>query len=217
MRSRLFVSLAGTLGLWGIALVTSCDSSLGGGNAAGGSGGGGPAGSGGTATGGTTTGGYGGTAAGGFGGTALGGSGETAAGGSGSGGRGGAGGKAGAPGTGGGSAGGKGGGAAPCGTQTCGGNEVCIHPGCGGGVAICDPLPDGGHCPQGWTESLCPAPYGRVGCMPGPCTPPAPFCAPLPASCGGTPNCTCLPPDVCGVNGGTCGWIQNGAVMCGFA
>lgn len=212
MRSRIVVTLAGAAGLLGLTLLSGCGSSLGGGNAAGGSGGGGAAGAGGSGAGGAATGGSGGLAAGGSGGTAGGGAGGAAAGG-----RGGAGGKAGAPGTGGASAGGKGGSAAPCGTQTCTTDEVCVRPGCGGGVVVCDPLPDGGHCPQGWTESLCPAPYGRYGCVPGPCTPPAPFCAPLPASCGGTPTCICLPPDVCGPNGGTCSGILSGGVWCGFA
>ncbi|HVV16919.1 MAG TPA: hypothetical protein VHH90_06920 [Polyangia bacterium] len=209
MRRRLFAPLASTLVVLGMALLTSCGSSLGGPTGTGGSGGGNPSGSGGAGTGGMVTGGSGGTAGG--SGGAAGGVGVATGG---SGGRGGAGGKGGAPGTGGAQVGGKGG-AAPCGTQSCASNEVCVRPGCGGGVAVCEPLADGGQCPTGWILSLCAGGTGRMGCMPGPCTPPAPFCAPLPASCGGIPNCTCLPFNVCGQYGGQCTWILNGGVMCG--
>lgn len=201
MRRRLFAPLASAIVISGIAVLTSCGSSLGGPNGAGGSGGGGASG-----TGGETGGGTGGMTTGGSGGTA-----------GGSGGHGGAGGRGGAPGTGGAQAGGKGGGAAPCGTQTCASNEICIQPGCGGGVAVCDPVADGGQCPAGWTLTLCAGGTGRLGCTPGPCTPPAPFCAPLPASCAGAPNCICLPFDVCGQNGGQCSGIRDRTVMCGFA
>jgi hypothetical protein len=143
-------------------------------------------------------------------------SGNGAAGATGTGGdAGGSGGSAGQTGTGG--AGGGAGGAATCGERSCTSGEVCVHPACGGGVAVCDPVPDGGQCPSGWMQSLCPGASGRIGCVPGPCTPPAPFCAPLPASCSGTPSCTCLPQDICGQNGGQCGFVQSGMVTCGFA
>jgi hypothetical protein len=110
------------------------------------------------------------------------------------------------------------GGSAMCGSQACASSEICVHPGCGSGVFICEPLPDGGQCPSGWTlNQLCPGTPPRPGCVPPPCTPPAPFCAPLPASCSGTPSCTCLPFNVCGQNGGTCGFVQGRNVTCGFA
>lgn len=130
---------------------------------------------------------------------------------------------AGASGSGGNGAGGSGGssggsgGTAACGDTSCTSSEVCVRPGCGGGTPVCDPVLDGGQCPSGWTESLCGGTPTRTGCVPPPCTPPAPFCASLPASCSGSPSCTCLPQDICGQNGGQCGFIQNGAVICGFA
>jgi hypothetical protein len=207
MRSQVFATII----FLGLGVLGSCGSSLGGADGRGGAGGAGASGSGGAGAGGAT-GGAGGTATGGSGGT-----GGSAGAVGGAAGTGGAGGSAGSSGAGGSHTGGHGGGAGPCGTQSCASNEVCIHPGCGGGVAVCDPLPDGGQCPSGWTQSFCPAPAGRIGCVPGPCTPPAPFCAPLPASCGGSVSCTCLPQNVCGQNGGQCSWIQNGIVMCGFA
>jgi hypothetical protein len=137
-------------------------------------------------------------------------------GGGGSGGSGGGGGNGGSTGGAGGGAGG-GGGSAACGGATCQSSEICVHPGCGGGPAVCEPVPDGGQCPSGWTlQPTCPN-VGGPGCVPPPCTPPAPFCKPLPASCSGTPSCTCLPFDFCGQNGGQCGIIQSRDVICGFA
>jgi hypothetical protein len=58
--------------------------------------------------------------------------------------------------------------------------------------------------------------------MPPPCTPPAPFCADIPASCAGTPTCGCLPSLICdppsgGQTGGSCAIVNNRQVMCGFA
>jgi hypothetical protein len=108
-----------------------------------------------------------------------------------------------------------------CGGSTCLADQVCVRPSCGGGTPpMCDPgLVDGGQCPLGWTyQSRCPMGYGTVpGCAPPPCSPPAPFCADVPASCGGKPSCDCLPPDVC-KGGGSCGSVYtSGDVMCGFA
>src|SRR5438477_5366269 len=40
-----------------------------------------------------------------------------------------------------------------CGTSTCGGDEVCVHPCCGGAPPMCEPLDDGGTCPDGYTIS----------------------------------------------------------------
>ena len=151
-------------------------------------------------------------------GGALGGGGSNGTGGNiGAGGHGGAGGVSGSGGS---SGAGGAGGSAVCGSRACTSSEICVHPGCGGGVFVCDPVPDGGQCPSGWTfNQSCPgtgtAP--RPGCVPPPCTPPAPFCAPLPASCSGTPSCTCLPFNVCGQNGGSCGFVQDSNVICGFA
>jgi hypothetical protein len=127
----------------------------------------------------------------------------------GSGGRGGAGGTAGTGGA---------GGAVACGGVTCGSNQVCVQPSCGGGVAVCTPLGDAGDCPTGWTmTNLCPI-AGGAGCVPPPCTPPAPKCVDLPAACGGTPTCGCLPANVCalpnGQYGGSCVTANGKQVLC---
>src|SRR5204863_706480 len=128
--------------------------------------------------------GVGGTGGGGTSGTGAGGN----AGAGGLGGTGGAGGDAGRGGTGGGTGGS--GGSNACGTRVCTSSEICVHPRCGGGAPICDPVPDGGQCPSGWTfQSLCPGSPPGPGCLPPPCTPPAPFCTAVPASCSGTPSC----------------------------
>jgi len=68
----------------------------------------------------------------------------------------------------------------PCGSSTCGSGDLCIHPCCGGAAPMCIPFEDGGTCPAGYTPSTqC---YGlgtgTSGCMPPPCTPPPPYCAP---------------------------------------
>src|SRR5260221_2073901 len=55
-------------------------------------------------------------------------------------------------------------GSIPCGTKTCGANQVCVHDCCGGA-----PTPDGGTC-----------------------TPPPPTCLDIPSECAGTPTCGCL-------------------------
>ena len=198
MRRHFLTALA----LVTIGVFTACGSSSGGLD------GRGQGGAGGSAAGGATAGASGSTGTGG-------GTGGAGGKGGGSGGSGGAGGNAGATGIGGSGAGGTS--AAACGARSCTSGEVCVRPGCGGGIQVCDPFPDGGQCPSGWTETLCFATPNRMGCVPPPCTPPAPFCAPLPASCSGAPSCTCLPQNVCGQNGGQCGFIQNGAVVCGFA
>src|SRR6185503_8691992 len=107
------------------------------------------------------------------------------------------------------------GGAAPCGDRACTSAELCVHPSCGGAPPVCQPLPDGGECPTGWImRSACNS--GGVngpGCEAPPCTPPAPRCITVPAACGGTPQCSCLPPDVC-QGGGSCGAVGGGAVAC---
>ena len=200
MRSHLLAALA----LMTLGVFMACGSSSRSGVDGSGQGDAGASGSGGAAAG-----------ASGSGGTSSG-SGGTAGEGGSSAGSGGAGGAAGATGTGGSSAGGAGG-AAACGDRSCTSSEVCVRPGCGGGVAVCDPLPDGGQCPSGWTESLCGGTPNRTGCVPPPCTPPTPFCTPLPSSCSGTPSCACLPQNICGQNGGQCGFIEGGTAVCGFA
>ena len=108
-----------------------------------------------------------------------------------------------------------------CGASTCRSDQVCVHPSCGGGTPpMCEEPSDGGQCPAGWTyQPNCVGGFiGGAGCVPpSSCTPQSPFCADVPASCGGRPSCTCLPADVCKGNG-SCGSVYtSGDVMCGFA
>jgi hypothetical protein len=108
-----------------------------------------------------------------------------------------------------------------CGTQTCAASQYCVSPTCGGGAApTCNPVDDAGTCDAGWTLSTDCYVMGSgfgVGCMPPPCTPPAPYCIDLPdASCDQTPfvNCDCVPSDVC--NGaGFCIDLSGHNVTCG--
>lgn len=163
------------------------------------------------------TGGAGGRGSGGAGGGgAISGTGGTGTGGSGTGGNGTGGNGAGANGSGGAASGGSGG-ASDCGA-TCTGGKLCVHPSCGGGTFICEPLGDGGQCPVGWTlHSPCPFASGPApGCVPPPCTPPPPFCITPPAACATSPSCGCLPSDVC-QGGGQCAIINGGQVICLFA
>jgi hypothetical protein len=149
-----------------------------------------------------------------------GGGGDTGAGGS-IGGSTGTGGKGGALGTGGqGGASGAGGHGTPCGSaEPCSTGQICVHPSCGGGVAVCEKLPDGGQCPSGWMYTANCATGVGPGCIPPPCTPPSPFCADLPAACSGAPTCNCLPTNLCIQNGGSggCQFANSTEVMCGSA
>jgi len=151
----------------------------------------------------------------------AGGGGDTGAGGS-NGGSTGTGGNGGVPGTGGqgGATGGTGGHGTACGSaEPCSTGQICVHPSCGGGVAVCEKLPDGGQCPSGWTYTANCATGVGPGCVPPPCTPPPPFCADLPAACAGTPTCSCLPTNICTQNGGSggCQVAYSTEVMCGSA
>jgi len=117
----------------------------------------------------------------------------------------------------GGSGGGSGGtgGSALCGARACTSSELCVRPSCGGTAPRCNPLPDGGQCPTGWTyRAFCnTSPTPGPGCEEPPCTPPAPFCITRPAACGATVTCACLPANVCQTGGG-CGFISGGEVLC---
>ena len=69
-----------------------------------------------------------------------------------------------------------------CGTSTCSGSELCIHPCCGGAM-ICAPRGNSGTCPPGLQISqTCPSmqPCSNV------CIPAAPFCS-------STTNNNCMP------------------------
>jgi hypothetical protein len=101
-----------------------------------------------------------------------------------------------------------------CQGVTCGPNDVCVHPSCGGGVPICQPVDDAGMCPPGWQHqpNCFQAGYAGPGCAPPPCQPPAPFCAPKPPACGNTVTCNCLPFNICQGEagfGGQCAFISG--------
>jgi hypothetical protein len=85
------------------------------------------------------------------------------------------------------------GGSFACGASACASGQLCVTRKCGGGPVQCLAATDGG-CPQGWHSDLCPTgPFAnQSACMPDPCTPPAPECVDIPASCASTPDCTCL-------------------------
>jgi len=68
-----------------------------------------------------------------------------------------------------------------CGTSTCNGDQVCVHPCCGGAPPPCEPLDDGGTCPDGYVISNQCYNFGTggtTGCVPPPCKPPPDYCAP---------------------------------------
>jgi hypothetical protein len=104
-------------------------------------------------------------------------------------------------------------------TSPCTNGQICVHPSCGGGVAVCEKLPAGGQCPSDWTYTGNCATGVGPGCIPPPCTPPAPFCAEVPAVCSGTPSCGCVPASLCQQNGGTgsCQFANSTEIMCGSA
>jgi len=83
------------------------------------------------------------------------------------------------------------GGQAPfaCGSTTCSsGDDICVHPCCGGAPPQCEAADDAGTCPQGTTvasPSGCENYSATNKCLPAPCTPPAPYCAPKSSSCPG--------------------------------
>lgn len=60
-----------------------------------------------------------------------------------------------------------------CGSQTCGVNQFCVNPCCGGAAPQCLPLGKNGACLPGFHAALC---QGGQGCEADPCTPPPPFC-----------------------------------------
>jgi hypothetical protein len=86
-----------------------------------------------------------------------------------------------------------------CGDATCTPGQLCVHPCCGGAAPSClMPLPEAGTCPNNLVKvSDCPG-TGRPGCMPPPCTPPAPFCLDAnqcPNACGcAIVSCGACPP-----------------------
>jgi hypothetical protein len=114
----------------------------------------------------------GGRAGNGGGGAGSGAGGSGGAGAMGTGGASGASGSAGASGA----SGAAGSGAFACGTQTCGAEQYCIVPCCGGAPPICTPKPDGGACPPNTSdEGTC--------CRQMPCTPAPRYCSDTFAVC----------------------------------
>jgi hypothetical protein len=90
--------------------------------------------------------------------------------------------------------------------DACPSDQVQVVPCCGGAPVECVPRLDGGACPMDTSldESSCQSgsPGTRPGgpnavCMPAPCVPPVPYCAPLPPSCDAQMECN----DLC--SGGT--------------
>lgn len=102
-----------------------------------------------------------------------------------------------------------------CGASSCAVDEVCVHPCCGGAAPPCMPLSDGGGCEPGfhWVAACSWPSSGGPACQGDPCTPPAPSCVKVPASCGATPACPCLSGDVCS-GSGSCGYVDGLDVAC---
>jgi hypothetical protein len=66
-----------------------------------------------------------------------------------------------------------------CGQTTCGVNQYCVMPCCGGAAPLCETsLLDAGACPPGFHTAQC---QQGPGCEANPCTPPAPFCVDAPS------------------------------------
>jgi hypothetical protein len=105
-----------------------------------------------------------------------------------------------------------------CDDQTCGVNQFCVHPTCGGGIPTpCSPTNDAGTCPSGWMyQPQCLQLGGggpKPGCLPPRCTDPPAFCIDIPPTCGAMPMCGCLPIFVCKGHG-QCGAIRGSDVVC---
>jgi hypothetical protein len=69
----------------------------------------------------------------------------------------------------------------PCGSLTCGANQYCVQPCCGGAPPACVMKPDGGACPPGTHPGLC-SNSGQCTnpgdcCQFDPCIPPPEYCA----------------------------------------
>jgi len=101
------------------------------------------------------------------------------------------------------------GGALACGSMTCTGDDLCVTVSTCGGAVQCTDLPDGGSCPTGTTQMVCPT--GRPGCVAG-CPPPTSSCRPRPAACGATISCTCITSTTCG--GPSCASASGRSVFC---
>jgi hypothetical protein len=86
------------------------------------------------------------------------------------------------------------------GAGLCEGGGLRVHPCCGGAPPPCYEVLDGGVCPPGTSLGTC-ALTGATGCVPPPCEPDPPYCAPPGSSCttecggfvddDGVCNCLC--------------------------
>lgn len=99
----------------------------------------------------------------------------------------------------------------PCGSKTCGANELCVHLCCGGQIPPCIEANDAGLCDFGLCQGL--PGQGMERCAAPPCTPPAPYCVTRPAACNPTITCGCFATDPCSFTG-TCGAIDASGISC---
>lgn len=107
-------------------------------------------------------------------------------------------------------------GSSSCGTTSCGGSQLCIHPptSVGGPAPLCVPALDGGQCPQGTAyQSFCGGGSGSGGCVEI-YVPPPPFCIDVPPGCGSTVTCACLPSGTCGGGADFCQTVTGHDVTC---
>jgi len=102
-----------------------------------------------------------------------------------------------------------------CGTQACTAAQACVYS-YGGTPANCSPTNDAGGCPVGFTYSTsCPNLANRPGCNAA-ARPPAPVgCIDIPASCGVTPTCACLPATACPGGTDSCQSATAHSIICG--
>jgi len=100
-----------------------------------------------------------------------------------------------------------------CGTTRCKANELCVYPptSVGGPAPQCVPALDGGACPPGTHPAFCV--NGSGDCIET-YVPPPPHCATIPAACGYTIDCSCIPQDLCGGGADFCQSVEGHAVTC---
>lgn len=99
----------------------------------------------------------------------------------------------------------------PCGASRCGASEICVHQCCGGQLPPCVDRNDAGMCDFGLCQGL--GGQGNLPCAAPPCTPPPPFCVPLPSGCNPTISCGCFSSDPCWPIG-SCGEVEASGVAC---
>lgn len=85
-----------------------------------------------------------------------------------------------------------------CGATTCNETEICVYPCRCGIMPICEPNPSGEPCAAGTVA--CTTPDGADGCV-FDCSPPAPYCVPIPSACDPGLSCGCFETDPCSIGG----------------